>query len=70
VAIPGALAFMLICSYLALKYEVHEPQIKLRLSDGLKQFIGQAEQWAQFSIRLVRIGAERLLRVLGFVKSQ
>jgi uncharacterized membrane protein len=69
VAVPGALGFMIICSFLALRYDRHEPQIKLRLADGLKQLNVQGEQWALFSVRLVKIGIERLLRAFGIVKS-
>nr|WP_299385503.1 heparan-alpha-glucosaminide N-acetyltransferase domain-containing protein [Allomuricauda sp.] len=35
VVIPGAVAFMLACTYLALKYNRHEAEIKLQLGVGL-----------------------------------
>lgn len=65
----GALSFMLICSYLALKFEDHKPWIK----EGFNRFICilrlQTERFAVVSFNILRTLTYRLVQLLGLQKN-
>lgn len=67
--ISGALAFMILCSYLALKYEDHKVQIK----ESLNRFVGlfrlQMERYIVISFNFLRNLSYRLAQFLGLQKN-
>lgn len=60
IAIGGAALFMLVCTWLALRYDVHETAIKDKLRSILRQTPARAEQSAQY---LYRKGKEQWARL-------
>jgi len=70
IAIPGAIAFMVLCSFAALRYDSREAAIKVWIFDTIRQARQLVEPWLIYTQRLLRLSAERLLRVFGFVKSR
>jgi uncharacterized membrane protein len=70
IIVPGAIAFMLLCSYAALRFDTHEIEVKGRIAEGIRQGRIYSEFWLNHCQRLFRLTTERLLRVLGFVKSR
>ena len=65
IAILGAIAFMVLCSYAALQYDTHEEKIKLALSSVKRFLISKVEPWYAFS----KGSFTRLLRIFGVVKN-
>ncbi len=70
IAVPGAIAFMILCSYAALRYDSREADIKEWIFNTIRQARLSAEPWLNYSQRLLRLTTERLLRIFGFVKSR
>ncbi|MDC6351389.1 heparan-alpha-glucosaminide N-acetyltransferase domain-containing protein [Zeaxanthinibacter sp. PT1] len=69
VVVPGAAIFMIVCSYLALKYDAQEEAIKGRISTALNGIREQAEPVLLFGYRQLRSTMNWIMRVIGFVKS-
>tara|TARA_R110002020_G_scaffold21009_8_gene71452 strand:+ start:14496 stop:15692 length:1197 start_codon:yes stop_codon:yes gene_type:complete len=73
IIVPGAIAFMIACTYGALRYERNKADIKLKLSEIRQLVAGQLESWSLFSLRAVKEFAFRLwiavLRLLRVVKN-
>ncbi len=69
VVVPGAIAFMFVCSYSALQYDLYESQIKGRFADMGNQLRGQAEPLLDELQRYAKLLGSRLLRILRLVKS-
>ncbi len=67
-AIPGAVAFMVLCSYLALRYERQEETIKATLVKIPKMVQDVAEPVAMNVQRSAKSMLSRLLRIFGLVK--
>lgn len=67
-AIPGAVAFMVLCSYLALRYERQEEAIKATLVKIPKMVQDVAEPVAMNVQRSAKSMLSRLLRIFGLVK--
>lgn len=70
VAIPGAILFMLICSFLALRYERHKGVIKVGISSFLvttKIYLGQI---AFILYEVLRSTTEKIVRLLGLMKKK
>jgi uncharacterized membrane protein len=68
VAVPGAVAFMVICSYSALKYETHKEYLKSVLNAGLKSTLVTMELVTASLIDNARAMIYKLLRSFGLVK--
>ncbi|MCL6265765.1 DUF1624 domain-containing protein [Flagellimonas sp. 2012CJ39-3] len=72
VVIAGALAFMVMCTYLALLYNKHEIEIKAQLSNGIAQLKikgGELYQFAKPAVKDVSLKVKLFLnRVLRTVK--
>jgi len=69
VAILGAIAFMIACSYLALWYDKHETAIKSRLSAIQKYLWIVLESSVLFLQRFLKTVFSKMLQLLGFVKN-
>ncbi|NNF18261.1 MAG: DUF1624 domain-containing protein [Flavobacteriaceae bacterium] len=69
IVVPGAAIFMIVCSYLALKYDAQEEVIKGRISTALNGLREQAEPLLLFGYRQLRSTMNWIMRVIGFVKS-
>ena len=54
VIIPGAIAFMVTCTFLALQYEKHKIFIKATIANALKQGTVLIEPWATFAFKLTK----------------
>ena len=69
VVIPGALAFMFICSFTALWYERHEEEIKLRIGLVFTKLYRYLEPYIVYVRRSSRIFIYRLIRLItAYVK--
>ncbi len=69
VVIPGALFFMILCSYTALWYDRHEQEVKLRIGSGINYLAYQVEPYTSYVARGTRTVAYRLIRtVLAWVR--
>ncbi len=68
-AVLGAIAFMIICSYLALLYDKHEVVIKSKLSVIQKYLWNVLESSAFFLQRTLKALFSKALQLLGFVKN-
>lgn len=66
--IPGALAFMVLCSYLALRYEEQEETIKATLVKIPKLLQDNAEPVAYYLQRSLKGSIAKILRMFGVVK--
>ncbi len=66
--ICGAIGFMVLSSYLALRYDTHEERIKLQLWTTFYILQTKIESVLASVQRGIRMFISRLLRVLGFVK--
>jgi uncharacterized membrane protein len=64
IAIPGALLFMVACSYLALKYNRHEAEIKAQVSQGIVVAKYQLIDFREASIPVIRELASRIRLLL------
>ncbi|NJB35780.1 heparan-alpha-glucosaminide N-acetyltransferase domain-containing protein [Croceivirga sp. JEA036] len=60
IAIPGALAFMFICTYLSLVYMKHEDEVKTQISYAGKQTLIHLHNGVAFAIPIVKMGISRL----------
>jgi len=69
ILIPAAIAFMFVCSYLALFYTRNEDQIKQGISAGLIDLRSKLEPWVNYTQRILKISIYRILRSIGLVKS-
>ena len=69
IAIPGAIAFMIVCSYAALQYDKHEQDIKLRTGAALQMLWSHAEPWYTFTLKTFRVFFLRFLRLIRVVKN-
>ena len=69
IVIPGAIAFMIACSFAALRYDDRELIIKARGVALLQHAGEQAEEFIWVLRRILKNASTRLLRVLGMVKS-
>ena len=69
ILIPAAIAFMFVCSYLALFYTRNEDTIKQGISAALVDLRNKLEPWALYTQRILKIGVYRILRSVGLVKS-
>ena len=69
ILIPAAIAFMFICSYLALFYTRNEDNIKQGISAALVDLSNKLEPWAVYTQKILKIGIYRILRSIGLVKS-
>ena len=69
ILIPAAIAFMFVCSYLALFYTRNEDNIKQGISAALLDLRNKLEPWALYTQRILKIGIYRILRSIGLVKS-
>ena len=67
--IPAAIAFMFVCSFLALFYTRNEDQIKQGISAGLIDLRSKLEPWVNYTQRILKISIYRILRSIGLVKS-
>ncbi|KGK30550.1 heparan-alpha-glucosaminide N-acetyltransferase domain-containing protein [Cellulophaga sp. E6(2014)] len=54
IIIPGAIAFMITCTFLALQYEKHKVVIKATIANALKQGTTLLEPWATFAFKLTK----------------
>ncbi len=68
IAILGAIAFMILCSYAALKYDTNEERIKLALSNYKRLILSKVEPWYTFAQKQLKLYAVRLLRIFGLIK--
>ncbi|MGP1993617.1 heparan-alpha-glucosaminide N-acetyltransferase domain-containing protein [Zobellia laminariae] len=69
VAILGALAFMIICTFSALKYEDNKEMIKLRASTTLRFLLVKIELFSLSVFQLSKNRFFRLLRRVGWAKN-
>lgn len=68
-AITGAIAFMFICSFLALKYEEHKVWINESLNRLLSLFRIQIGRYLVFGFNIVRTLSFKLIQFLGLQKN-
>ncbi len=68
VVIPGAMLFMLGCTYLALRYEDRKVAIKGNIAIVLQLCWSKIEQVFAILIEAIKTIAVRLLRLIGFAK--
>ncbi|MGB7395030.1 MAG: heparan-alpha-glucosaminide N-acetyltransferase domain-containing protein [Pricia sp.] len=68
-AIFGALAFMVLCTYIALQYEKHKVAIKLSLATAGKYALVQSEVIAVNGLEFIKDQFYKLLRRIGLVKN-
>ncbi|APQ18654.1 heparan-alpha-glucosaminide N-acetyltransferase domain-containing protein [Maribacter hydrothermalis] len=69
IAIPGAILFMIVSTFLALRYENHKVEIKSNISSFLSTTRIYLEQIAIIVFELLRTVTEKILRVLGLIKN-
>ncbi|TVZ14007.1 heparan-alpha-glucosaminide N-acetyltransferase domain-containing protein [Maribacter sp. MAR_2009_72] len=69
IAIPGAIMFMFICSFLALKYEDHKIEFKAGISSFLSIARIYLEQFALIAFEVLKSVTEKVLRTLGLIKN-
>ena len=70
IVIPGALAFMVVCSYTSLWYERNETELKLKAGSVLALAGNQLEPYINYVMRLTRIFVYRIVRsILAWVKA-
>lgn len=71
--ILGAIVFMIVCSYSALYYEKHKANIKLQISDALRNALGKTESQQIFVTKIAKVSYFKirftLIRLFGFVKN-
>ncbi len=68
--IPGALAFMLACTWAALKYDRSELRIRDLLKSITRAILQGLEKYAWILYRRARQGADKLMRLLGLAESR
>jgi uncharacterized membrane protein len=69
IAIPGAILFMVVSSFLALRYESNKEEIKLGIYSFLSATRMYLEQIAFIAYEVVRTATEKILRLLGLIKN-
>lgn len=69
VAIPGALLFMVACSYLALRYEDNKATLKLGVKSVLKGAALKTEYALSYTFVVVRDLSLRLAKLFGLIKN-
>jgi len=69
VIIPGALVFIIICSYLALRYEDNKAFIKAAVNNLLGIVKLQIERITLISFGILRVLSIRILRLFGLTKN-
>lgn len=69
IVIPGAFLFMVICSYLALKYEDNKIAIKLRVRNILKVVLLKIEYALLFTFNILKNVSLRLAKLFGLIKN-
>ncbi|WP_405381999.1 heparan-alpha-glucosaminide N-acetyltransferase domain-containing protein [Maribacter sp. LLG6340-A2] len=69
VVIPGAILFMVGCSFIALKYEDHKIAFKEHVSSLLSLTRIYLEQFALMLYELIKNATEKVLRALGLIKN-
>ncbi|MDB4292272.1 DUF1624 domain-containing protein [Maribacter sp.] len=67
--ISGALLFMLVCTYAALRYERHKEYIHLNVNSTLRYAWFKMESFLGFGFGLVKNAFSKLLRSLGLLKN-
>ncbi|VXC09554.1 heparan-alpha-glucosaminide N-acetyltransferase domain-containing protein [Maribacter litoralis] len=67
--IPGAILFMIVCTFFALQYEKHKIEIKSSISSFLSTTRIYLEQIAILLFEMLRTITEKVLRILGLIKS-
>lgn len=70
VVIPGAVAFMLFCSYAALQYDQREEAIKQAVSDQIKKLGTRLDPWLEFVLKGLRNVGDMLVRLITSVRSR
>lgn len=68
--VPGALAFMVVCTWAALAYDAREVQIRDLLKSSAQTIRQVSEKYGYIAYRRVRQGAGKLLRLLGLAESR
>ncbi len=69
IIVPGALLFMLACTYAALQYEGNKVVLKSRLAEIRTLVWQRSEPYVLFTMENLKSLVARLLRVLGLVKN-
>ena len=69
IVVPGAILFMVSCSYLALRYEAHKPQIKERASGVLAFARLTIERVLVIGMSILKGVSIWVLRLFGLVKN-
>lgn len=69
IAISGALAFMIVCTYVALRYETHKAYIQSNVNLALRYGWSKTENFLGFGVGLVKNAFSKLLRSLGLLKN-
>jgi hypothetical protein len=71
--VPGALAFMIACTFAAIRFERNKADIKLKLALVTRQLSSHAEVWGTFTLRLMKESFFRIwmafLKLLRVVKN-
>jgi len=67
--IPGAILFMIVCTFFALQYEKHKIEIRSSISSFLSTTRIYLEQIAILLFEVLRTITEKVLRILGLIKS-
>lgn len=69
VTIFGAIAFMLVSTYAALRYEEHKVRIKGKIATVRKLAFTQLEAFANIAFDFIKVNFLRLMRAFGLVKN-
>lgn len=70
ILIPAAISFMFVCSFLALFYTRKEDYIKQTINAALSDLRNKLEPWLIYAQKTMKFTIYRILRSIGFVKSQ
>ncbi|NNG08837.1 MAG: hypothetical protein HKM92_01605, partial [Arenibacter sp.] len=68
ISIAGALLFMFVCSFAALKYERNEDRIKKQLTLGRQKLLLAIERYAPYALKMARGFRGRLHRIFSATK--
>lgn len=69
IVVPGAILFMVVCSYLALRYEDHKVSIKLSANTFFNLARKRMEYAALFGFSLIRSFSLKLAKLFGLIKN-
>ncbi len=69
IVVPGAILFMVVCSYLALRYEDHKTSIKLSVNTYFNVARKRLEYALLFGFSLIRSFSLRLAKLFGLIKN-